>query len=159
MNIIYDPLKEGEVKETFRPIGLWDVRAPTFSRQSTHRWRWGCEVPAALYSPGRLLVTISVTGWINIKIIVRLERLVKFGEKLWPHREPNQWPLQLHEFSIKFRRHYLFLANCKQTEIYENWVQPTQMDEQACARNISSVHQLYFWNKESDIASKIDTEV
>jgi hypothetical protein len=25
----------------WRPIGLWDVEAPTFSRQSAHRWRWG----------------------------------------------------------------------------------------------------------------------
>jgi hypothetical protein len=24
-----------------RPIGLWDVEAVTFSRQSAHRWRWG----------------------------------------------------------------------------------------------------------------------
>jgi hypothetical protein len=35
----------------WRPIGLWDVVAPTFSRQSAHRWRWGCRPysPAALY--------------------------------------------------------------------------------------------------------------
>jgi hypothetical protein len=23
----------------WRPIGLWDVEAPTFSRKSAHRWR------------------------------------------------------------------------------------------------------------------------
>jgi hypothetical protein len=36
----------------WRPIGLWDVEAPTFSRQSAHRWRWGCQphAPATLYS-------------------------------------------------------------------------------------------------------------
>jgi hypothetical protein len=30
---------------------LWDVEAPTFSRQSAHRWRWGCQpyAPAAVY--------------------------------------------------------------------------------------------------------------
>jgi hypothetical protein len=35
----------------WRPIGLWDVEAPTFSRQSTLRWRWGCQpyAPAVLY--------------------------------------------------------------------------------------------------------------
>jgi hypothetical protein len=35
----------------WRPIGLWDVRAPTFSRQSAHRCRWGCQryAPATLY--------------------------------------------------------------------------------------------------------------
>jgi hypothetical protein len=35
----------------WRPIGLWDVEALTFSRQSAQRWRWGCKPrePAALY--------------------------------------------------------------------------------------------------------------
>jgi hypothetical protein len=34
----------------WRPIGLWDVEAPTFSRQSAHRWRWGQPyAPAALH--------------------------------------------------------------------------------------------------------------
>jgi hypothetical protein len=30
--------------------GLWDVEAPTYSIQSAHRWRWGCQpyAPAAL---------------------------------------------------------------------------------------------------------------
>jgi hypothetical protein len=34
----------------WRPIGLWDVEAPTFSIQSAHRWRWDCQpyAPAAL---------------------------------------------------------------------------------------------------------------
>jgi hypothetical protein len=35
----------------WRPIGLWYVEAPTFSRQSAHRWRWGSQLyaSAALY--------------------------------------------------------------------------------------------------------------
>jgi hypothetical protein len=35
----------------WKPIELWEVEAPTFSRQSAHRWRWGCQpyAPAALY--------------------------------------------------------------------------------------------------------------
>jgi hypothetical protein len=34
-----------------RPIGLPGIEAPIFSRQSAHRWRWGCQPyePAALY--------------------------------------------------------------------------------------------------------------
>jgi hypothetical protein len=34
----------------WRPIGLWDVKAPTISRQSAHRWQWGCQsyAPVAL---------------------------------------------------------------------------------------------------------------
>jgi hypothetical protein len=34
----------------WRPLALWDVEAPTFSRHSAHRWRWGCQpyAPAAL---------------------------------------------------------------------------------------------------------------
>jgi hypothetical protein len=34
----------------WRLIGLWDVEAPTFSWQSVHRWRWGCQP----YAPGAL---------------------------------------------------------------------------------------------------------
>jgi hypothetical protein len=35
----------------WRPIGLWEVEAPTFTRQSAYIWRWGCHpyAPAALY--------------------------------------------------------------------------------------------------------------
>jgi hypothetical protein len=35
----------------WRPIGLWDVEAPTFYRQSAHIWRWGSQshAPNALY--------------------------------------------------------------------------------------------------------------
>jgi hypothetical protein len=37
--------------QPWRPTGLWDVEAPTFSRHSVHRWRWGCQpyALAALY--------------------------------------------------------------------------------------------------------------
>jgi hypothetical protein len=50
----------------WRPIGLWDVEAPTHSRQSAHRWRKGQPyAPAALYPPGRFLVLISVRGWVE----------------------------------------------------------------------------------------------
>jgi hypothetical protein len=28
----------------WRPTGLWDFEAPTFSRQSPHRWLWSCQL-------------------------------------------------------------------------------------------------------------------
>jgi hypothetical protein len=56
----------------WRPIGLWDVKDPTLSRQSAHRWRLGCQphAPAALYSPETLFflmfpVLISIRGSVN----------------------------------------------------------------------------------------------
>jgi hypothetical protein len=55
----------------WRPIGLWDVKDPTLSRQSAHRWLWSCQpyAPAALYSPRNitflLLVLIYVRDWVN----------------------------------------------------------------------------------------------
>jgi hypothetical protein len=27
----------------WRPIGLWDIKVATFSRQLTQRWQWGCQ--------------------------------------------------------------------------------------------------------------------
>jgi hypothetical protein len=63
----------------WRPIGLWDVEALTFSRQSAHRWRWSCQpyAPAALYPQEHswYLLCISLRRWVEPRAIVRLKGL------------------------------------------------------------------------------------
>jgi hypothetical protein len=43
-------------KKPWRPTGLWDVEASAFSRQSDHRWRWGCQsyAPRPLFTPRKI---------------------------------------------------------------------------------------------------------
>jgi hypothetical protein len=80
---------------SWRPIVLWDAEVPTFSRQSAHRWRLICQpyAPAAIYSPGRFLVLISVRTWVELRAIVRLEGLGQLKKKIqWAHRDLNPRP-------------------------------------------------------------------
>jgi hypothetical protein len=62
----------------WRPIGLWDVEAPTFSRHSAHRWRWGCQpyVPCRLlHLPPRKIPGTDFRDWVDPSAIVWLEGL------------------------------------------------------------------------------------
>jgi hypothetical protein len=52
--LLHGKIRKGKailVSRPWRPTELWDVEAPTLSRQSGHRWWWGCQsyTPAALY--------------------------------------------------------------------------------------------------------------
>jgi hypothetical protein len=66
----------GNIDKAILVTGLVGVEAPTFSRESAHRWRLGqplragCPIP-----PKRFLVLISVRGCVDPRAIVRLEGL------------------------------------------------------------------------------------
>jgi hypothetical protein len=85
------------------PIGLCDVKAPTHSRHSVQRWRWGCQpyAPTALNPLGIFLVLVSVRGCVDTKATVRLEGLNKLKELQWSHQVSNLWNSDLqHSASI-----------------------------------------------------------
>jgi hypothetical protein len=82
-----DDCGEGKVRKNhpcnrpWRFILLSDFEAPTFSRLSSQRWRWSCqpyEPAVRSLPPGRFLVVISVSGWVNLRDVVRLEGLGQF---------------------------------------------------------------------------------
>jgi hypothetical protein len=73
-------MREGWHSRSLKVIGLRYIQAPTFSRQSANRWRWGCQpyTPAGrILRPERFLVLNSVRGWIDLRATLRLERLGK----------------------------------------------------------------------------------
>jgi hypothetical protein len=56
----------------------------TFSRQSAHRRRWGCQPYALAAPPGRFLVLISSRGWVDPSAIVQLDlQYIRFRLILW----------------------------------------------------------------------------
>jgi hypothetical protein len=75
-------------KSPWRPIGLWDGEAPTFSRQSDHRWRWGCQpyAPAALYPQEDFWYSFPLEAILGLGALGQLKKFQ------WPHRELNSRP-------------------------------------------------------------------
>jgi hypothetical protein len=66
----------------WRPVGLWDFKRSTISRQSAHRWRQCCQpyAPAALYSPEKYCYPSDTHFFYRLskhQSLVRLERLGK----------------------------------------------------------------------------------
>jgi hypothetical protein len=66
------------------PIELWDVEAPTLSRQSAHRWWWGCQphAPAALQPQEDSWYSFLLEAKSTPRAIVRLEGLVQLRNPL-----------------------------------------------------------------------------
>jgi hypothetical protein len=70
----------------WRPIGLWDVEAPTFSRH------WAQQMAVRLSAlradhhlpPGRFLLLISVRDWVDTRAIARLEGLGQLKNPVTP---------------------------------------------------------------------------
>jgi hypothetical protein len=76
----------------WRPIGLREVEAPTFSDFQLNRWWQSCQphAPAAFYPPGRFLVLIFFGGYVEPRAIVRLEGLGKLKKKIHLIRDSNR---------------------------------------------------------------------
>jgi hypothetical protein len=85
---------------SWRPMRLWGVEAPTFSRSSARRWRWGFQRYAVVVNcfPGRFLVLIPSRGLAETRAI----GLVQL-KKHWPNRVSNPRPSGLqHSYSISY---------------------------------------------------------
>jgi hypothetical protein len=77
----------------WRPIGLRDVEASTFSRQSAHRWRWGCQ-PYALvtfYAQEDSWYSFLLEAESNPGPYCGLNVYVNW-EIQWPNRDSNWRP-------------------------------------------------------------------
>jgi hypothetical protein len=69
-------------KRPWRPVGLWDVKDPTLSRQSAHRWRQGCQ----LYPPAELYFLETFRKiWLLVKYEYSLKR------KKWTNVEEKEY--------------------------------------------------------------------
>jgi hypothetical protein len=90
-------MKRYPCNRPWRPIRLWDVDYFRLSRQSAHRWQWGCQpyAPAALYST-KTFLSASGTHFCqmlsDLQGLVRLEglgKLKKFEPVKTPHIQPT----------------------------------------------------------------------
>jgi hypothetical protein len=73
-------------------VGLSEVEAPKFSRQSAHRWRYSCqpyERPTGPLPPWIFLILTSVRDWVDPRAIVRL---VGLGQLKNPITSPGIEP-------------------------------------------------------------------
>jgi hypothetical protein len=114
-NSIHKKVKKVKLSRNrpWRPIGLWDVEAPTFSRQSAHRWRWGCQphAPAALYPQEDSWYSFLLEAESTPEAIVRLEGL---GQLKNPMTSSEIEPATFHGapiFSAQISRHTCSLAH------------------------------------------------
>jgi hypothetical protein len=102
----------------WRPIRFWDVKTPTFSRQSAHRSRWNCRLKRRppFTPPERFLVLISVRCWLDLKVLVRLEGVGKLKNIQWLYQDtkprcfnyPIAYSLQKNNTRMKTKRLFSF---------------------------------------------------
>jgi hypothetical protein len=94
LRLTWNYLKIYPCNRPWRPIGLWEFRAHIFSRQSPHRWRWGCKpyAPTAFYPPRKIPGTHFYWRLSRPQSHSVAGRITSIEKKNPPHRDSNPWP-------------------------------------------------------------------
>jgi hypothetical protein len=117
----------------------WDLKAPTFSRQSAHRWRWGCQpyAPATFYFQEGSWYPCQRLSWLQSHSAAgRIRSIEKSSDLIRKWTRDLAWSTVLHpKFGLKARFKLKSIQNQKYYGTQESSFIPTcQHCWQHCGR-------------------------